>query len=78
MPKTTQAPNAYPPRVFDTKLGELMAKYDLTDNWLAMFLGVTPTTANRIKNGIDLKLTHALKISSHFKISVERLWTVQQ
>jgi DNA-binding XRE family transcriptional regulator len=66
--------DTYPPRIYETKLCELMGKFELTDNWLAMLLGVTPTTANRIKNGVDLKLSHALKISAHFKIPVEKLW----
>jgi DNA-binding XRE family transcriptional regulator len=65
----------YPPRVFNTKIGELMHEQGFTDPWLGNLLGVTPTTANRIKNGCDLKLSHAVKIAAYFKLSVESLWT---
>lgn len=70
----SKATAVYPQRIFKTKLSQLMSDGKKNDNWLALFLGVTPTTANRIKNGIDLKLSHALKISKHFNISVEELW----
>jgi DNA-binding XRE family transcriptional regulator len=64
----------YPPRLFHSRLPQLLAERGHDDYWLAHFLQVTPVTANRIKNGRDVKLSYALRLAAYFKVSIENIW----
>jgi hypothetical protein len=64
----------YPPRVFHTKLDELLTERHLDDAWLCRFLNVVPITAKRIRQGTDLRLSDALRLARHLKVPVETIW----
>lgn len=68
-------PEAYPPRVLKTRLGELMRDRHLTDRWLCEFLDIVPLTARRLREGKDLKLTEAFRLSRYFKLPIEEIWS---
>jgi hypothetical protein len=62
----------YPPKPLSCKLRG-MVNY----HWVMDTLGVSDLTAQRILAGIDLKLTHALKISRALGVSIQDLWEVK-
>ena len=64
----------YPPRIFRTRLDELITEHQLDDAWLAEFLGVVPITARRIREGKDLKLSEAIKLAKFFHEPIEKIW----
>ena len=72
-------PEKYPPRKFRAHLRELREAHPDKPSVevLAEILQVTPLTMARIEDGIDLKLSHALRLAKVFDQTVEQIWEMK-
>lgn len=68
MPKKAE----YPPRVFKTRLPELIQPSEVTN--LAAKIGITPMTLRRIIKGCDVKMTVAFRIAKVFDLTPGEIW----